>query len=318
MVTVAVRPRRHTDTAPTVSPLPYGLWSVVQEVDDQDPHWRLGVQFQPDLCDIASSTVADCPLPEEDDSPEFGKQPTGRLATVGSNPFTVYAWMDCPPQGGFWEEARARAAAALTQGEMRELERVFWTGQVTHPDETVYPHLAADAAVFDPDPAVDPNALSVQIQQAAVVPQAGPMDAVEALAVLEQALAECYPGVGVIHMTRGAAIHLAAYGLLVRQGPLLRTLLGTLVAAGGGYPGTAPDGTTPAYPASWMYATGSIQARRSDIFMSTREEALDRGANRMVQIAERTYSLAWDCCLFAAEVHLGGHGGGVPNSPNSL
>lgn len=311
---MATRPRVHVDP-PTVTPPRFGLWSVIQPVEDADQaHWRLGVQHQPDLCQPAGATLPDCP-PPDDDYATLTKTPTGRLPTIGADPFAVYAWVDCGPVGGVWEQAQARATAALTGGEARTVERVFWSGLT--PAGPVYPHLASNVEITDPG-AADPDAYQVLVQPAAVVPQDGPMDVVEALAVLEQALADCYPGVGVIHVTRATAIHLATYDLITRQGEQLRTPLGTRVAAGAGYPGTAPDGTTPEYPRAWMYATGAITGRRSAVSMSSREAALDRRRNHLVLIPERTYVLSWDCCLFAAEVYLGGRPAGLHNTPNPL
>lgn len=317
---MTVRPRLYVD-APSVSPLPYGLWSVVQDQSQPGqagPHWRNGVQFEPDQCEAANSTVGDCPPPEVSGDPDEGRvmEPTGQIRTVGTDPITVYAWVDCGPVGGVWQEATEWATAALTAGEARAVEHAFWTGQVTHPDgHVVHPHLAADVEVTDPG-ADDPEAHQTIVQPAAVVPQDGPLDIVEGIGVLEGAMAACYPGVPVLHVPRRAVASMVKHGLVSRQGPQLRTLSGSLVAAGSGYPdpGPGPDGTAPDYPETWIYATGSIGARRSGVTVTSREVALDRATNRLVLIPQRTYTLGWDCCLFAARVYLGGIVSGIGNS----
>ena len=53
--------------------------------------------------------------------------------------------------------------------------------------------------------------------------------------------------------------------MLVKSGVTLRTWNGNLVAAGAGYPGTAPDGSDPAAGTSWIYGTGPVFIYRSDV-----------------------------------------------------
>lgn len=307
------RPRLDV-TGPAVTSLPFGLWSVVQPATEPGRRWRNGVQYQPDPCEAAGSTQGSCP-PPDDPSPDPTKPATSTIPTVGADPVTVYAWVDCGPVGGHWEAARARAVAALTAGEARAVEHVFWTGETTTgPTDLVHPHLAADTEIAEPTVGQD-----VLVQPAAVTPQAGAMDPVEAIGVLEAAMAGCYGGTPVIHVPRSAVAHLASYRLIERQGQQLRTPGGSLVAAGAGYPGIGPDGLAPAYPATWFYATGAVAGWRSDVEVpSSREESLDRGMNRLLLLAERTYVISWDCCLFAAQVHLGGRAGGSPNSADPL
>lgn len=305
-MTTPARPRVYVP-APTVEPRPYGLWSVVQTPDGPDPHWRQGVVYQPDVPDRAGLTLGDCPPIDDTERDDFAKPPTSDgLPARGADPFSVYARVLCGPVGGMWDEAIARASAALNGGEARAVERAFWTGQADQPaGATIFPHLAANAAVND-----DGASGSTVIQPAAVVPQAGPMDIVEALGVLEGYMGSCYPGVPVIHMPLGVVAEASSYNLIHRQGPQLRTLAGSLVAAGAGYPGTGPDGTTPPYPQTWIYATGAVFGRRGPVQVSNREQALDRAVNDLVLIPERTYVIGWDHCLAAALVHVGGRASG--------
>jgi len=291
-------------------PLPYGLWTVVVPVDnpDEGDHWRNGVTVQPDPCERARTTV-DYPPPDP-------KQITSTLPMRGYDPVTVYARVDIGPvgRGQDWEaEVQARAAAALTLGEARAIERAFWTGDIDDSAQTLYPHLAANADVFDPS---DPTLL---LQSAAVVPQAGVLDVVEAVGLLEESIGACYGGVPVLHIPRSAIAALDSFGLLRSAGGKLTTLSGSLVNAGAGNQHTGPTGATPAYPNAWFYATGQITARRTAIeYPSTVRQALDKGRNELVYIAERTYVVGWDCCHFAAQVSLGGRATGQPSDPGPL
>lgn len=293
--------------APTVTPLPYGLMSVVQmPTDDVDKvHWRNGVMYQPDACEAALSTSAQCPVVTG-----YGKEATSDgVPAKGAQPFTVYASIACTPVGNYWQEAQARVTAALTNGEARAVESVFWTGDIDAPaGETMYPHLAADAEVFD-------GTGDVLLQPAATVIVTGAVDIVEAIGLLEANLAECYGGQGVIHAPRAALAHMAANFLIEKSGQTIRTPGGTAVAFGGGYPGTSPAGATPASGTAWLYATGAISLRRSEITItSNRIQGLNRSVNTLQLYAERTYSIGWDCCLFAIPVSLGGVITGSANS----
>jgi len=293
--------------APTVTPLPYGLMSVVQmPTDDVDKtHWRNGVQYQPDACEVALSTTAQCPVVTG-----YGKVATTEgVQTKGAQPFTVYASISCTPVGNYWEEAEARVIAALTNGEARAVEDVFWTGGIDAPSDTsIYPHLAANAAVYD-------DSGNVLLQPAATVIVTGAVDIVEAVGLLETNLASCYGGVGVIHAPRAALAHMAANHLIEKSGQTIRTVGGTPVAFGAGYPGTSPAGATPASGTAWLYATGAISLRRSDpVITSNRVQGLDRSVNTLQLYAERTYAIGWDCCLLAIPVSLGGVVSGTANA----
>lgn len=284
--------------APAFAPLPYGLLSVAQPVDDPDAHWRAGIQYQPDPCDPATALLAGCPTTS--DTATKTATSTG-LGTRGAEAVTVMAWVDCGPVG-LWDEAGARARQALLNGEGRALERAFWTGDVEGAAAALNPHLAEDAAVVDG---------SVTIQTAATnVATGAPANGVphaEAIGLLEGALAACYGGVGVIHMPRWTLATFAGPNRQVeRDGSRLRTHGGTWVAAGAGYVGIGPDGSTPPAGSAWLYATGAVFVRRGDVVVPDGPQSLDRAENRLVMVAERTYVVGWDCCHFAVLADVGG------------
>lgn len=284
--------------APTRTPLRYGLLSVAQTPPEGDSHWKMGIRYEPDACTRDEITIEVCPATG---SPET-KSPTGVWSTRAANAFTIYAMPVCGPVGN-WDEYTEKVTRAFSSGEGRALEYEFWTGT-----RGTLPHLAEDTPVtgtgFDSD---------VVEQTAATVVTGAPLDVVEAMGQLEQALATCYGHEGVIHVPHIALAHLFSENLAFRDGDQLRSPAGHLIAAGSGYPGTGPDGSGPTGGNWWFYATGAVFLRRSAInITSTQVEALDRSKNDMYLVAERTYVIGWDCCHFAALVSTGGEDiGGV-------
>lgn len=286
------------DAPSTGGLLPYGLMSVAQMITDTGSRWHTGVSFQGNPCGRAKSTIGSCPDSELD----FTKETTADgLGARGAETFAVYANIECSSVGS-WDDAEARAAAALTNGEARAIERVFWGGQLDTPVSVyIHPHLASDDELFDVSGLIN-------LQTAADVVITGTVDIVEGLGLLESALAECYPGVGVIHAERSVLAHMAANDLIERNGQKLQTIGGTPIAFGAGYLGTGPDATAPDPGTTWLYATGAITIRRDPqiTITSDRTAALDRAVNTLRMFAERSYNISWDCCHFAVNVSLGG------------
>lgn len=283
--------------APTRTPLPYGLLTVAQTPDDSDQHWRMGVRYEPDACTPDEVTVEVCPATG---SPEL-KEPTGVWSTRAANAFTLYAMPVCGPVGN-WNDYEEKVTRAFDSGEARALEFEFWTGT-----RGTIPHLAANAAVTGTG--FDANVVE---QTAAVVVTGAPVDIVEGIGLLEQSLADCYGHEGVIHVPQIALSHLKENNLAEREGDFLRSPAGHKIAAGSGYPGTAPDGTAPSAGVYWLYATGAVFVRRTPIeITSNKVQALDRRVNDVYLVAERTYVLGWDCCHFAVPVRFGGDTSGA-------
>lgn len=293
---------------PAVTPAGYGLLSVAQAADDTaDQHWRNGVQFQPAYCGLALDTAAVCVT----GGPTKTPLPNG-VTIRGADPFGVYAWLDCSPIGFTPQQWRDMTTTALVNNEAARVEEVFWTGSVV--GGTVYPHLAANTVVTE---ATGGLGQSISLQTAASVIVTGAVDIVEAVGRLEGAMAGCYGGVPVLHIPRAGLAHMSAEGLLVRDGPRLRTYAGSLVAGGLGYPGTGPDGTAPADGTVWMYATGAVRYWRSEIELTGRNPAewVGRARDDQTLIAERVWVVGWDCCHYAIPVRLGGAITGTVASP---
>jgi hypothetical protein len=205
---------------------------------------------------------------------------TSNAGTVGvASPFTIYGHFTCSPVGYPDNRAQDLATAHLLSREEARAEQAFWTGDLGN-----LPSLQ-DAATTDVTPTPG-TAVSLAT----------------GLGLLENKIATTYGSLGVIHMTRGAAeIGLGAY-LLDISGGRLMTRIGTPVAAGAGYPGTSPTGTTPAAGATWLYASPAVFGYRSEVFTSSSQhgDLFDRAQNNLYAIAERTYVLGFDPCGVAA------------------
>jgi hypothetical protein len=279
---------------PTVfTPLPYGLWDSVQHPSPEGVHWQQGITWV-ERCPTGDTTYDECLSVTGTGAPP---EPPAKTANVtqairGALPFTVYAEFECSPVG--LGEAESVASDALIRVEQQQVETAFWTG-VAGGQPVVFPHLAANSEVLDGEIVLQPVASPV-ITGA---------DIVHALGVLEQELADCYAGQGLIHVPRTALPTLAAWNLIREVDGRLLTTAGNAVVVGDGYTGTGPDGSAPAAGTTWIYATGAAWGYRSDPYVSRLRDSLDRTSNTLRMIAERNYLIAFECCLLAAHIVLG-------------
>lgn len=291
---------------PLFTPTPYGLLSVVQTPTPDGPHWQNGVTYQP-VCGDASSTYDECIAVTGTGPPPAPPAFTSTVTWTprAATPFTVFAEFQCSAVGN--NDATQIAQRAMAGNESWQVERSFWTG-LAGTKQVVFPHLAAAADVWDAPP-VNNGMTTIKLQTAATIVTGGGdvnLGAAEWLGLLEGALADCYNGVGVIHLPQHMAPTFAALGLIKPQGPQMKTLNGNLVAIGAGYPGTSPYGGTRTADETWLYATGAIFMYRSDIRIRASEtQSFDKAKNTRTMIAERTYVLGWDCCHYAVQASLG-------------
>lgn len=290
---------------PDFSPLPFSLWdSVQQRSGDGDPHWRNGVTWQQRCPQVPDTLYDECiAVTGTGSPPAFPTLPVGGnvLSTnQGATPFTVYAEYDCSPVG---LDDFAYAETAMARMEAYAVENAFWTGKVGNTTSGLVanialPHLAANAQILDANQIVLQNAASQVVTGTGV-------DVTDGLGQLESALATCYGGTGVIHIPLAVLPTFNAWNLVVRDGPVLRTVKGNLVVAGSGYPGTSPAGAAPAAGQTWIYATGAVFGYRSDVWTVSMPETFDRAKNTVRSLAQRTYVLGYECCLLAAQVATG-------------
>ena len=293
-----VNPRTFVD-APAATPSPFGLLSAVDLRPDSDAYWRLGVTWQ-DTCPTGGSTLEPCyPSAPAVTGTSFPKVANATRSNWGATAFTLYAEVDCSAPG-FWNDREAYARLAFDRIEQYQLERAFWTGAAGGVANAVLPHLAASSAVIETS-----LGYTTTLQLAATQVTGVALAPAVALGEVESALADCLLGVsGIIHIPNNLAPIFGASGLLVRDGPRLRTHNGNLVVIGNGYLGTGPDGSAPSLAHSWIYGTGPVFLYRSnDVqLISDTNSALVRTTNTVKMIAERTYLLGFDCCLVAALV----------------
>ncbi len=288
---------RVTVPAPAFTPLSYGLLSVAQDMTSQfDSHWEAGITWMP-LCSTPDSTYDECltvtgvgAVPE----PE-AKSTTFSNVRRAATPFTVYARKDCSTPT-FWEELPEQIREAVFQGEGWQVERSFWTGISAGAAGVVHPHLASAAELIH-----DLDILELEVDDVS----ASPVHVREGLGLLEEGLANCYRGQGVIHVPVALATHLIAWGLIRQIEGRWVSPAGNLVSIGAGYLGSSPS--TPGIVTSevrWMYATGAVFYARSNLRDFTRTEMLDRDDNTIEALAERTYVVGWDCCLLGVPIDV--------------
>lgn len=198
---------------------------------------------------------------------------------VTGDPFTVYSGVACQALG--LQNAAGRARQRLLLTEQWQVERHVWTQQ-----------LAADGThVLTPPGESDPKAVPLDV----------------GIADLEEVLTSWYGGIGTIHLPRDVAVIARTRELIRQDGPTLRTVFDTPVAAGGGYDHTGPPGAPkPQDGVSWIYATGVVTARRGEITIPATERtgALDPATNQVTVVAERTYVVTVDCLRVGVLVNV--------------
>lgn len=290
---------------PTFSKLPYGLWDSIQHPAPEGAHWQNGITWV-DRCPTGDTVMDECiAVTGTGGAPTAQQSLSGNVTQTnrGATSFTIYAEFECSPVG--LNDAATIAARSLDQVEDWQVERAFWTGVAGKSGgvatTTVFPHLAANTALSD--------SAAIVLQPAASVVATGSGDDLAiTLGELEAALDDCYHGEGLIHMTREAAASFFAWKLLDEDDNVpgvLRTRSGHRVVLGSGYTGSGPDGAAAPASTSWIYGTGAVFGYRSAIDMPTTPQSFDRVENTYRLIAQRTYVLGFECCLFAARVNLG-------------
>lgn len=235
------------------------------------------VPFASDACSRSSK-----PFGTTVDVPEFAPLVVSEVISC-----TMAAVMrDGKPDEARW---RSRAVETLTAVEGFAVAREFMSGTVLGSQ----PYLADSSATF-------PNG------QVATKPN-------HALQVLEQAIA-LTGRLGIIHCSPMLATALLGGGFVISDSTgVIRTINGNVVIPDNGYVGVSKPamGAAPGATQEWMYATGPVDMRRSEVFTmpGTLAEALDRGtglgatngtANFITYRAERYYVTDWDTVLQAA------------------
>lgn len=243
----------------TVVPAPeprgarYGLFTAAAGPLDLPPRGRAGgVQYEPVSCGRARLYEVAC-----DDSPA-SKTFDSADAVVEAEPFAVYATYVCGAAGHTGAALEDKVLRRLANGEQAAAEQALATGLAT-----------AATPVTAPDPSHLPSVVG-ELQAWLYGVGAG------------QA---AYGNVGYLHAPARLESYASDHGLIVRDGQVLRTQLGTVWIFGGGYP---DDGT--------VYISGHVTVWRDpQVLVSPAAQVLDRTTNEYRLLAEREYAVAWDC-----------------------
>lgn len=303
---------RQVVDGPQFSPLPNFLWDAVQHPTPAGlgPHWQNGVTWI-ERCGGAGTVYDECiAVTGTGGTPAAQGSLASNVTQLnrGATPFTVFAEFDCSPVGQGLTEAdlKGKAEEALSKMEAYQVTRAFWTGTAGYAgappgtsQATVWPHLAANATLDDPQ--------GIRLQTAASPLVTGGEDPAVALGQVESALAQCYGGQGVIHIPYLALPTFTSRMLMMPESPNgpIRTLAGNLVVPGVGYTGSSPAGAAPAAGTAWIYATGAMFGFRSEVFVPPFPQNFDRAENTVKYLASRTYLFGFECCHIGALVNLG-------------
>jgi hypothetical protein len=238
--------------APVSRGLRYGLFTAANGPLTLPEHGSAGgVTYRPLSCGFARSYPVECPADVEPTDKVF--DPADPYVTA--EPFVAYATYQCGSAGTSPAEMEARVRQRLANGEQSVAEQAL--GDI----------LAADAV-----PLTGPDPTSI----------------VATVADLEQWLYSSagagYGQVGFLHAPFRYNAYASINGLLVKDGKLLRTNLGTVWIFGD----YIDDGT--------IYISGNVNVWRSEqVVVPPVEQTFDRSGNQYMALAERDYAVAYDC-----------------------
>lgn len=262
------------------APAPFGLVSpatLVEITSEADEHWINGFAYDLDLCSINANVTDIC---DDTNTISSISSASSACSALDYFPFAVEV-IDTSSTFGFkGKDAVERVNYKLALTEQKVIEREFWSGELNAgSSQTPNRHLASEDAIdVTPSPST-----AIKIRYG--------------VALLEGALASSgHGGIGTLHMTREIASTLSEE-LEVIDGALY-TKLGNMVIAGSGYPGTGPGGSVPAAGKSWIYATGPVSVRLSDVIHvpDFTSQAVDTLVNTQEFRAERAAAVTWDTC----------------------
>lgn len=244
-------------TAPPVVPYRHGLFSVVPAAPPSDSHFAMMGDFvwESRWC---GQNVGVTSSPCVQDNPAAITIDATSCDLMSYEPFWAYSYSQASAGAVLSAESEDVAREALAAGEEYAVESRLWG--------LLGPAVTEVAATGGP----------------------------QALAYVEQLLAQTYKGQGVIHMGRYAAQLLSQY--LFADGPILRTRVGTPVVAGGGY-----EQVGGALPATFnIYGTGPIVVVAGPA--SVMPAQVDRAVNDVHALAFKPFVVGWDCTAIGVTV----------------
>lgn len=280
-----------SNTAPA-EPASFGLLSpAATVVIDNDPHWTSGFDYETLDC-AADVTLRDICNTGVSVS---GVEPEGSELWRNYQPFAIETGFKCSTMSRSPEEVERITTDRATACIQKALEHEFWSGALAKAAAEEYPE----------DRGEYPNRYLASTGAADVTPTPGTaVKTKHGLALLEGALARCGCGIkGTIHVTREVGSALAPKN----ENGTLQTPLGNTVIAGPGYDGTGPNGSQPTGAQVWMYATGPVTVRLSDIttVQDERSQAVNIKNNEIFYLVDAVGAVTWNsCCHYAVLVDL--------------
>src|SRR3954464_4017494 len=249
--------------APDRKPFTSGLFSVI---DFTNPaHFATGIQWE-GLANVPVSGIADyfenCGVNLQGLPKNF----TNINDQGTANGFTVYGGYACAPVGYPLEFASAQAELNLVPREQSRVEQALWTGDLRNK-----PNFTTGVNV-----------------------SGGPFSMVTAISKAEEYIEKNFGSLGTIHIPRSDVVYFLKDGLLkVGDDGVIRTVLGTAVVAGSGYPKANPISGTAGH---FLVATRTLTRARAEVFRPSarKGDIPDRGHNLLFGSAERTYSIGFE------------------------
>lgn len=248
--------------APEPRGLRYGLFSAANGPLPLPPHGSAGgIVYEPVSCGSAHYYSVYCP--GSDPSCDDRLCENGRVtktfdannSPITANPFVAYASLRCGSAGTTPAELETRVLRRLANGEQTIAE--YGMGLI----------LGAGATpLASPDPTMTGVVSNLEQWLYGI----GGAD---------------YGNIGYLHAPPRMAAYAAEESLIVRDGPLLKTPMGTIWVFGGGYPDNGQ-----------IFISGQVTVWRSDgVFTSPPSQVLNLATNEYRVIAEREYAVAYDC-----------------------
>lgn len=190
----------------------------------------------------------------------YTKVSTDGVLTVEAPVVALYHLFRCRAVGR--DDLTDRAEASMRLGESRALEAYY--------ERTV----------------LAPTAVNLTPAGGAVSPNDG-------VAILERYAAANYGGVPVIHARPDAVV--LAHDVIGRYGIRLETVVGSVVAAGGGYGSAVGPGGVAAGPGEvWVYITGAVMVRRAPMAPINTFD-LSPATNEVGVLVERVATVSHEC-----------------------
>lgn len=184
--------------------------------------------------------------------------------------------------------AVCKAVGLDVEGMESAVERVFTMGEST----------AVERALMQTRFRASANNWDAPVD---LTPVAGPVKPAVGVAMLEGYSGSIYVGTPTIHMPISIASLLLGVNGVELNERVLRTRLGSKIAAGAGYdyPNYGPTGVEPAEGEKWLYATGEVVVGRGPAIV---RQAMATDTNEVFVLAERGYIAAVDCFTAAVRV----------------